>query len=92
MNRSKLIISRSGYSTMMDLVELGKKALLVPTPGQTEQEYLSEYHNRLGSFFSVSQSAMDLARDIKTAKSYSGFKPEFDTKQAVENFMSVISN
>ena len=40
------IISRSGYSTIMDLVMLNclSKAELIPTPGQTEQEYLSEYH------------------------------------------------
>jgi len=41
---SKKIICRSGYSTLMDLHLLGKKELiLIPTPGQTEQEYLAEY-------------------------------------------------
>lgn len=39
---SKRIVCRSGYSSIMDLVLLGKKALLIPTPGQTEQEYLAE--------------------------------------------------
>jgi UDP-N-acetylglucosamine:LPS N-acetylglucosamine transferase len=39
---ASLIICRSGYSTLMDLSALGCKALLVPTPGQTEQEYLAE--------------------------------------------------
>ncbi len=34
------VICRSGYSTMMDLAVLGKKAIIIPTPGQTEQEYL----------------------------------------------------
>ena len=41
--RSKTIIARAGYSTVMDLVYLKKTAILVPTPGQTEQEYLAEY-------------------------------------------------
>lgn len=36
-----VVICRSGYSTLMDLEFLGKKALLVPTPGQSEQEYLA---------------------------------------------------
>lgn len=36
------VICRSGYSTLMDLMTLGKKAVLIPTPGQTEQEYLAE--------------------------------------------------
>lgn len=42
------IICRSGYSTLMDLVSLDKKAILVPTPGQTEQEYLAENMKHLG--------------------------------------------
>ena len=41
---SKLIITRSGYSTIMDLHVLGRKAELSPTPGQSEQEYLAEYY------------------------------------------------
>jgi hypothetical protein len=45
--RSKTIVCRSGYSTLMDLDLLGKKELvLIPTPGQTEQEYLAEYWGR----------------------------------------------
>ena len=40
---SKKIICRSGYSTIMDLRTINKGALLIPTPGQTEQEYLAEY-------------------------------------------------
>lgn len=37
---SKLVIARSGYSSVMDLAVFGKKCVLIPTPGQTEQEYL----------------------------------------------------
>ena len=37
-----IVISRSGYSTIMDLARLGKKAIFIPTPGQTEQTYLAE--------------------------------------------------
>jgi len=37
------VITRSGYSTVMDLMRLGKRAILIPTPGQTEQEYLGNY-------------------------------------------------
>jgi UDP-N-acetylglucosamine:LPS N-acetylglucosamine transferase len=42
-NSSTKLICRSGYSTLMDLHALGLKALLIPTPGQTEQEYLASY-------------------------------------------------
>ena len=37
---AQYIISRSGYSTVMDIMTLQKKSILIPTPGQTEQEYL----------------------------------------------------
>ncbi|MGV3632409.1 MAG: glycosyltransferase [Bacteroidota bacterium] len=41
--QSETIISRSGYSTIMDIRVLGKKAILYPTKGQKEQEYLYNY-------------------------------------------------
>lgn len=41
---AKEIICRSGYSSIMDLHVLNKRATLIPTPGQTEQEYLAEIH------------------------------------------------
>ena len=43
MHKAEFIISRSGYSTIMDIAALEKKSILVPTPGQTEQEYLAKY-------------------------------------------------
>jgi len=42
-NESEIIISRSGYSTIMDVLPLGKKCILIPTPGQAEQEYLAAW-------------------------------------------------
>jgi len=58
LKNSELIISRAGYSTIMDLQVLNKKAILVPTPGQTEQEYLANYliNNKL--FYFVKQNEL----------------------------------
>ncbi|WP_326936143.1 glycosyltransferase family protein [Flavobacterium sp. PL11] len=42
-NSSELILCRAGYTTIMDLAQLQKKAFFVPTPGQFEQEYLAKY-------------------------------------------------
>ena len=42
LNQSNVVIARSGYSTIMDLAALGKKAFFIPTPGQFEQEYLAK--------------------------------------------------
>tara|TARA_Y100001968_G_scaffold332825_1_gene392523 strand:+ start:4766 stop:5812 length:1047 start_codon:yes stop_codon:yes gene_type:complete len=48
-NESENIICRPGYSNIMDLSILNKKAFVIPTPGQTEQEYLAKYHNKKSS-------------------------------------------
>jgi len=40
-NESEIVLCRSGYTTIMDLAQLGKKAFFIPTPGQYEQEYLA---------------------------------------------------
>ena len=44
MQEAKEIVCRSGYSSIMDLYTIGRKAHLIPTPGQTEQIYLAEIH------------------------------------------------
>ena len=41
-NESEVVLCRSGYTTIMDLAQLGKKAFFIPTPGQYEQEYLAK--------------------------------------------------
>jgi hypothetical protein len=74
MNRAKFVICRSGYTSMMELAELNKRAgLFIPTPGQTEQEYLSYYYEKKGWFYSKSQYKLDLAEDIPFARKYKGF-------------------
>ncbi len=44
---SNIIISRSGYTSVMDLVKLEKKVLFIPTPGQKEQQYLAKHLSNL---------------------------------------------
>jgi uncharacterized protein (TIGR00661 family) len=90
LNRAKLIISRSGYSTIMDLAVIGTKALMIPTPGQIEQEYLAWYHNRKGSFYSVTQEKINLEKDVKEAFRRKGFINACDVDKTVDNIMDVI--
>ena len=45
MQEAEEIVCRSGYSSIMDLYTIGREAHLIPTPGQTEQEYLKIIHN-----------------------------------------------
>lgn len=47
-NQSKMVLCRSGYTTIMDLAKLGKKAFFIPTPGQYEQEYLAKKLKKKG--------------------------------------------
>jgi hypothetical protein len=56
------IICRPGYSTLMDLACLGRTATLVPTPGQTEQEYLAEYLSGKYSFRTCTQRSFSLEK------------------------------
>ena len=92
LNRAKLVISRSGYSTILDLTVIGTKALMTPTPGQIEQEYLAKYHNEKGTFYSVSQSDIDLKEDAEIAKKMTGVKRKCDVKKTVEDIINVISS
>ncbi len=71
---SELIISRSGYTTVMDLCKLGKKAIFIPTPGQTEQEYLAEGLKAKGIAFYQSQNQFDLPLALEESKKYKGFE------------------
>ncbi len=69
LEEASFVICRSGYSTLMDLVVLGKRAVMVPTPGQTEQEYLATSLSARGVFHAVSQSDLKLSEAIALAES-----------------------
>jgi uncharacterized protein (TIGR00661 family) len=47
-NESEIVLCRSGYTTIMDLAKLEKKAFFIPTPGQFEQDYLAKKLKRDG--------------------------------------------
>jgi predicted glycosyltransferase len=58
--QSRYLVCRSGYSTLMDLFILKKSATIIPTPGQTEQEYLSKYLDGKHGFTSIVQEQLNL--------------------------------
>jgi hypothetical protein len=66
---SAAVISRSGYTTIMDLISLNCSALLIPTPGQTEQEYLAQLHAEKGWFSMVSQSKIKEGLHLRPTES-----------------------
>ena len=85
-NESKIVVSRSGYTTVMDLAKLGKKAFFIPTPGQTEQEYLAEKFNTDHIAPACKQSDFELSQ-IKRVTGYFGFK-EFSSEIPEDLFES----
>jgi uncharacterized protein (TIGR00661 family) len=73
LKNTKYIICRSGYSTIMDIVTIGKTAFLVPTPGQTEQEYLARYLQKQGFFLFSRQKDFNIEDAIRRLDN---FKPK----------------
>lgn len=64
------LISRSGYSTVMDMVTLQKKSILIPTPGQTEQEYLGRNLMKKGMAVCIDQQDFTLPAALETAERF----------------------
>jgi len=87
MSNSEIVISRSGYSTIMDLAALDKKAIFIPTPGQTEQIYLANLFAEQKVAFAQHQHGFKLEKALEESKKYSGFKIEIPT----DNFKNLFT-
>lgn len=72
--QSKIIISRGGYTSIMDFALLKKQAVLVPTPGQLEQEYLCRYLLSKKYFLAIQQEKFELEDALKKAAQFD-FQP-----------------
>ena len=72
LNVSELVLARSGYSTILDLAKLGKRAFFIPTPGQYEQEYLANRMKELQIAPFENQDSFRLEMLGRTEK-YKGF-------------------
>ena len=83
-NQSKLIIARSGYSAIMDLARLGKRAIFIPTPGQTEQQYLGKKLMRDKIALCLSQNKFVLSEAVKLSSEYSGFKEHLSNELLIK--------
>ncbi|ETN93790.1 glycosyltransferase [Zhouia amylolytica] len=79
-NQSNIVLSRSGYTTVMDLAKLEKKAFFIPTPGQYEQKYLARRLDKQGIVPYARQKDFRI-EDLKKINDYSGlsdFRTEID--------------
>lgn len=70
MSKAALVICRSGYTSIMDLVKLKKRAVLVPTPGQTEQEYLAAHLQEHSVFPYIEQKKFSLEKALELANQF----------------------
>lgn len=83
-NRARVVVSRAGYTTVMDLVEHGKRALLIPTPNQTEQEYLASYLGSQHYYVARTQQAgLDLGPALHDCEQTRLFEPPWKTEESL---------
>lgn len=88
--QSNIVISRAGYTTVMDMLKLEQKAILVPTPGQTEQIYLAENLHQKKIFFCLRQDEFILDKVLLQAESFPFNKENFNMdlyKEAVKKLI-----
>ena len=83
---AKYIISRGGYTSLMELIPMNKPLILVPTPGQTEQEYLAKRWQEKGWAIAYDQSAFHLETALEKAANFKYQPIPFKsfTKEALE--------
>ena len=76
MVNANVVISRSGYSTVMDIAKLHKKAIFVPTPGQTEQLYLAKYFYDKNRAFAMHQKELDIQHALQKVEHVTPLKSD----------------
>jgi len=84
---SRLVLCRAGYTSVMELVSIGAKAFLIPTPGQTEQEYLAGYLTSRGYFPSAPQKDFRLPDALSQAAVFPFLTPRVP---AMDGFRDVV--
>ncbi|NEN22955.1 hypothetical protein G3O08_05510 [Cryomorpha ignava] len=75
--RAKMVICRSGYTSILDMVRMDANACFIPTPQQPEQKYLAKRMKEKGWFHAVTQKDFGM-NDLKKADEKSNFQsPDF---------------
>lgn len=90
LNESKMVLSRSGYTTIMDLAKMEKKAFFIPTPGQYEQKYLARRLGKKGIVPYSKQEDFNI-KDLSSVDQYKGLK-KFNIHIDYEALFLVFSN
>lgn len=83
-----IVICRGGYSSLMDLAMFGNKVICIPTPGQTEQEYLSFRGHLNGKLIYAKQDNLDIKQAISLVENTSGMKYQ----KSIIDYKSIVLN
>ncbi len=76
---SEFVISRCGYTTVMEVLSLQKKSVLIPTPGQTEQEYLAAHLLKQNWSYTFNQDE-DFIFHLNQAKTFNYKLPDINSQ------------
>ncbi len=91
-NRARVVVSRSGYTTVMDMVEHGKRALIIPTPNQTEQEYLASYLGGQRYYVTrTQQECLDLGSALQECEQTRPFEAPWKTEESLRRISDGIA-
>jgi UDP-N-acetylglucosamine transferase subunit ALG13 len=84
MEEASFVVSRCGYSTIMDIMVLRKRSILIPTPGQTEQEYLAQHLMQQNGALCIPQSKFKLMNALELAGSFNYKEGNFEDAPALQ--------
>jgi UDP:flavonoid glycosyltransferase YjiC (YdhE family) len=87
-----IVICRSGYSSIMDLIPSGKKCVFIPTPGQPEQRYLADYLASKKYCLSYPQHRFSLAEMLEDLKSFQPSNPELPDLSLLKMIEATLSS
>jgi predicted glycosyltransferase len=78
LQQADYIIGRGGYTSLMELLSIDKKLIVVPTPGQTEQEYLSGLLMKTKRLLRITQDQFSLNESYLMAQQFTFSKMNLD--------------
>jgi UDP-N-acetylglucosamine:LPS N-acetylglucosamine transferase len=87
MTKAEWVICRCGYSSIMDIIKLQKKSILIPTPGQTEQEYLAKYLSQKHFAYCIEQNIFSLSPALQAAKDFPYQFPNINSDDQLKIFI-----
>ena len=85
------IICRPGYSSLMDLAALNARAVVVPTPGQTEQEYLAGLLKQNNRCVTETQRDFDLKKMLIESSTCTGMEGLFKPADIVDHILRALT-